>query len=152
MRATKAPSRDEALASTSDSQSGEKLFATLGCAICHVATFTTLPSGTMINGGAFRIPDAIGDKTFHPYSDFLLHDVGTGDGIVQNGGPETRNKIRTAPLWGLRTRGLLLHDGSARTADEAISRHAGEADSVIDNYRALSKKQLRRLLTFLQSL
>jgi CxxC motif-containing protein (DUF1111 family) len=152
MRATKAPSRDDVLASTSDSQSGESLFASLGCAICHVTTFTTMPAGTMINGGTFTIPEAIGDKTFHPYSDFLLHDVGTGDGIVQNGGQETRNKIRTAPLWGLRTRGLLLHDGSARSPEEAIQRHSGEASYVIDNYRALSRKKQTRLITFLRSL
>lgn len=152
MRATKAPSRDVALGATSDAQTGENVFSSIGCAICHVTTFTTLPAGTLINGNTFRIPDAIGDKTIHPYSDFLLHDVGTGDGIVQNGGPETRNKIRTAPLWGLRTRGQLLHDGSATSVEQAISRHAGEASFVIDNYRVLSKKKQARLTTFLRSL
>ena len=152
MRATKAPSRDDALASTSDSQLGENLFQTLGCAICHVTSFTTLPAGAFINGGTFRIPDAIGSKTIHPYSDFLLHDIGTGDGIVQNGGPDTRTKIRTTPLWGLRTRGLLLHDGSAPTIDQAIQGHAGEASFVIDNYRAINKKKQGRLITFLRSL
>lgn len=152
MRATKAPSRDGVLAATSDAQSGENLFNTLGCAICHVTSFTTMPAGTLINGDTFRISDALGDKIIHPYSDFLLHEVGTGDGIVQNGGPETRNKIRTAPLWGLRTRGLLLHDGSASSTDQAILRHAGEASFVTDNYRALSKKKQARLITFLKSL
>lgn len=152
MRATKAPSRDAVLSATSDAQSGENVFGSIGCAICHVASFTTLPAGTLINGDTFRIPDALGDKTIHPYSDFLLHDVGTGDGIVQNGGPETRNKIRTAPLWGLRTRGLLLHDGSATSIELAIARHAGEASFVADNYRALSKKKQARLITFLRSL
>lgn len=152
MRATKAPSRDGVLAGTSDAQTGENLFGSIGCAICHVSSFTTLPAGTLINGNTFKIPDAIGDKTIHPYSDFLLHDVGTGDGIVQNGGPETRNKIRTAPLWGLRTRGLLMHDGSAASAEQAIFKHAGEASFVTDSYRALSKKKQARLLTFLRSL
>lgn len=152
MRATKAPSRDGVLASTSDSQAGENLFSSIGCAICHVTSFTTMTAGTVINGGTFTIPDAIGNKTIHPYSDFLLHNVGTGDGIVQNGGPETRNKIRTSPLWGLRTRGLLLHDGSATTIEQAILRHAGEASFVIDNYRALNKKKQGRIVTFLRSL
>lgn len=152
MRATKAPSRDEGLGATSDSQTGENVFNSIGCAICHVTSFTTLPAGTLINGNTFRVPEALGDKTIHPYSDFLLHDVGTGDGIVQNGGPQTRNKIRTAPLWGLRTRGLLLHDGSATTVEQAIFRHAGEASFVADNYRALSKKKQARLITFLRSL
>jgi len=70
----------------------------------------------------------LGGKTIHPFSDFLLHDVGTGDGIVQNGGLETRNKLRTTPLWGLRTRGRLLHDGSASDLTTAIRRHAEEAE------------------------
>ena len=61
------------------------------------------------------MPSALGDKIIHPFSDFLLHDVGTGDGIVQNGGPLTRNKLRTAPLWGLRTRTRLMHDGVSLT-------------------------------------
>lgn len=152
MRATKAPSRDGALAGTPDAQTGEGVFSSIGCAICHVSSFTTLPAGTLINGNTFKIPDAIGDKTIHPYGDFLLHDVGTGDGIVQNGGPETRNKIRTAPLWGLRTRGLLMHDGSATSVEQAILKHAGEASFVTDNYRALSKKKQARLITFLRSL
>ena len=59
--------------------------------------------GPAINGGAFIVPAALGNKTFHPFSDFLLHNVGTGDGIVQNGGQATANKLRTPPLWGLRT-------------------------------------------------
>ena len=57
-----------------------------------------------------RVSNALGNKIIHPFADFLLHDVGTGDGIVQNGGPTTRNRIRTAPLWGLRARGRFMHD------------------------------------------
>jgi hypothetical protein len=54
----------------------------IGCADCHVPRLTTAPAGTVINGGTFTIPPALGGKTFHPYGDFLLHEVGTGDGIV----------------------------------------------------------------------
>ncbi|MBI4851923.1 MAG: hypothetical protein HY819_09020 [Acidobacteria bacterium] len=152
MRATKAPSRDMQLARTSSAQAGEGLFNNMGCVICHVSTFKTLPAAFKINGGTFTIPPAIGDKIIHPYSDFLLHDIGTGDGIVQNAGQETRNKIRTVPLWGLRTRNRFMHDGLSLTVNEAILRHAGEASFVIDKYRALSKKQKQQVLTFLSSL
>jgi CxxC motif-containing protein (DUF1111 family) len=98
------------------------------------------------------VPDALGNKVIHPFSDFLLHDVGTGDGIVQNGGQETRTKIRTAPLWGLRTRLRLMHDGLSLTRTAAILRHEGEATDVIDRYQALSPEEKSQLLTFLDSL
>jgi CxxC motif-containing protein (DUF1111 family) len=152
MRATKAPPRDAALAATSAAQQGEQLFNQIGCAICHVPTFVTAPAGTVINGGEFVVPPALGNKIIHPFGDFLLHDVGTGDGIVQNGGQSTRNKIRTVPLWGLRARNRLMHDGLSLTVNDAILRHAGEATFVINNYRALSTTQRNRLLTFLRSL
>jgi CxxC motif-containing protein (DUF1111 family) len=140
------------LANTADALVGAQLFQVTGCSICHVTTMTTMHAGTTINGGKFKIPDALGDKIFHPFGDFLLHDVGTGDGIVQNGGQSSRNKIRTAPLWGLRTRTRLMHDGESTTITDAILRHAGEAGYVIDNYRALTNSQKNQLLTFLRSL
>jgi CxxC motif-containing protein (DUF1111 family) len=152
MRATKVPPRDEALASTSDAQFGASLFNQIGCNICHVPSITTAPAGTVINGGAFTVPDALGNKVIHPYSDFLLHDVGTGDGIVQNGGQSTRNKVRTAPLWGLRTRTRLMHDGATVTRNDAILRHAGEATFVINNFRNLSAVNRNRVIAFLNSL
>jgi CxxC motif-containing protein (DUF1111 family) len=98
------------------------------------------------------VPAALGNVTIHPFGDFLLHNVGTGDGIVQNGGQSTRNKVRTAPLWGLRTRSRLMHDGLSMTRNEAIQRHGGEAQRVIDAYRALSSSDRAALLTFLDSL
>jgi len=152
MRATKAPPRDMDTANSADALVGAQLFQDLGCAICHVTTMTTMRTGTPINSGTFKIPAALGDKIIHPFSDFLLHNVGTGDGIVQNGGPSSRNKIRTAPLWGLRTRTRLMHDGESVTVTDAVLRHAGEATYVIDNYRALSNAQKNQLLTFLRSL
>jgi CxxC motif-containing protein (DUF1111 family) len=152
MRASKAPSRDLLLAATPDARIGQQLFTQIGCNICHVASITTAPAGTVINGGAFTVPPALGSKVIHPYSDFLLHNVGTGDGIVQNGGQSTANKLRTAPLWGLRTRDRLMHDGEALTRNDAILRHGGEATFVINNYRNLSNTQKNQLVTFLNSL
>src|SRR5207244_3545849 len=114
MRATKAPPRDGVLAATSDAQAGSTLFNQVGCAVCHVRSITTAPPGTVINQGAFTVPAALGNKIIHPFSDFLLHNVGTGDGIVQNGGQGTRNMVRTAPLWGMRSRDRLMHDGDTR--------------------------------------
>jgi CxxC motif-containing protein (DUF1111 family) len=98
------------------------------------------------------VPAALGNKIIHPFSDFLLHDVGTGDGIVQNGGPFSRNKVRTAPLWGLRIRTRLMHDGGSLTPRDAILRHDGEARFVINNFRGLSDQQKNQLLIFLRSL
>ena len=105
-----------------------------------------------MNGGAFAVPKELANKTIHPYSDFLLHDVGTGDGIQQNGPPETADKMRTAPLWGLRTRDRLMHDGLSATRENAILRHGGEARSVTRAFRQLSERQKNQLLTFINSL
>jgi CxxC motif-containing protein (DUF1111 family) len=152
MRATKAPPRDAALAATPDAQAGSQIFDQIGCNTCHVRNITTSPPGTVINRGAFTVPPALGNKAIHPFGDFLLHDVGTGDGIVQNGGASTRNKVRTAPLWGVRTRDRLMHDGLSLTRNEAILRHAGEATPVTNNYRGLSTTQKNQLMKFLNSL
>src|SRR5262249_11927392 len=83
VRATKAPARDAQLANSPAAQKGLGLFNKIGCATCHVEALTTATAGTKINGGTFTIPAALGSITFHPYSDFLMHDVGTGDGILQ---------------------------------------------------------------------
>ncbi len=152
MRATKAPPRDTALAGTADAQAGSKLFDQVGCNICHVRNITTSPSGTVINRGAFTVPAPLGNKLIHPFGDFLLHNVGTGDGVVQNGGQSTRNKVRTAPLWGVRTRPRLMHDGETLNRNESVLRHAGEATGVINNYRNLSTTQKNQLILFLNSL
>jgi CxxC motif-containing protein (DUF1111 family) len=146
------PPREEALAATVDAQAGSQTFDQIGCAVCHVRDIVTAPPGTLINGGAFTVPPALGNKVIHPFSDFLLHDVGTGDGIVQNGGPSSRNKLRTPPLWGVRTRNQLMHDGKSLTFDDAIMRHAGEALQVVNHYRRLNPLQRAQLITFLKSL
>jgi len=152
MRATGVPPRDAALAATPDAQAGSALFNQIGCQNCHVRNITSAPAGTVINQGAFVVPPALGGKLIHPFGDFLLHNVGTGDGIVQNGGQSTRNRVRTAPLWGMRSRDRLMHDGESLTRNEAILRHAGEATPVINNYRNLTNTQQNQLITFLNSL
>jgi len=152
MRSTKAPPREEALAATPDARAGSALFDAIGCAVCHVRNITTAPAGTVINRGAFEVPPALGGRFIHPFSDFLLHNVGTGDGIVQNGGRSTANKLRTPPLWGPRTRSRLMHDGESLTRNDAILRHGGEFALVTFTYRLLSNAQREQILTFLDSL
>ncbi|HEY0406033.1 MAG TPA: di-heme oxidoredictase family protein [Pyrinomonadaceae bacterium] len=163
MRATKAPPRDPDIISQyqTDVNAGAQIFNTMfdannnpvhSCAACHVPSIVTAPPCTSINGGTFTVPTTLGNKTIRPFGDFLLHDIGTGDFIVQNGGPATRTRVRTAPLWGVRTRDRLMHDGESLTFNEAILRHAGEAQSVTNRYQALSVLQKRQLITFLESL
>jgi CxxC motif-containing protein (DUF1111 family) len=152
MRATQAPPRDAAAAVTPEAQLGAVLFNRLRCNVCHVTALVTAPADTPINGGMFTVPPALGNKIIHPYSDFLLHDVGTGDGVVQNGGPETANRMRTPPLWGVRTRTRLMHDGASLTLRDAIVRHGGEATDVIRNFRELGEAGHRFVLAFLKSL
>ncbi len=172
IRATKAPARDPEQAGTSSAKAGETLFAKIGCDTCHVPTLTTAAPGTVINGGKFTIPEALGSKTFHPYSDFLLHDIGTGDGIVvameEHYGKRmyqtqwrdfsleayqaSANRIRTAPLWGVRMQPMLMHDGTSLTFRDAILRHGGEASGVTAHFESLSKADQEVIIEFLKSL
>ncbi|HXY54724.1 MAG TPA: di-heme oxidoredictase family protein [Nitrospirota bacterium] len=166
MRATKVPPRDVKLSQTEDAKKGSALFDSVGCAQCHVRTMQTVPAGTQINGGTFTVPPALGDKIFHPFSDFLLHNVGTGDGIVipviehygmsyyemQPQYSLTANRMRTPPLWGVRTRSRLMHDGKSLTFADAILRHRGEASLERKKFIALTNRQKRQLITFLKSL
>jgi CxxC motif-containing protein (DUF1111 family) len=150
MRSTKAPSRGDI---TADVLTGETVFNQVGCATCHTPTYRTSPAGTPINGGDFKVPAALGDKTIHPYSDFLLHDVGTGDGIpISPDLASTANQMRTAPLWALRTRSRLMHDGLTFTLRDAIERHGGQAASVVSSYEAASDNDKAMLEAFLNSL
>ena len=172
MRASEAPARDQVLSKTQAAKDGEGLFDKIGCSTCHVPTLTTAPTGTQINGDTFTVPDALGDKTFHPYGDFLLHNVGTGDGIVQSATEHygrrfaehtwknfslaehqnTANKMRTAPLWGVRLHSRLMHDGASLTFTDAIRRHRGEASEVTEKFEKLTPTEKQALLTFLRSL
>src|SRR5262249_23462696 len=172
VRASRAPARDAELTATASVKKGEALFDKIGCAICHVPALTTAPAGTKINGGTFTIPAALGSVTAYPFGDFLMHDVGTGDGILQ-ATPEhygrqvfnqmssyltkqnfesSRNKIRTAPLWGVRLRPRLMHDGVSLTFLDAIARHRGEASHVTQQFEKLKRPEQDAIIEFLKSL
>ena len=152
MRATKAPPRGPI---TGEVLAGEQLFRRVGCSGCHVSSIRTARAGTVINGGAYTVPAALGNMLIHPYSDFLLHNIGTGDGIPvlpDPGYASTAAQIRTAPLWGLRTRNRLMHDGLTFTLQDAISRHTVQADSSRRAFKALSAPEQAQVLAFLNSL
>jgi CxxC motif-containing protein (DUF1111 family) len=204
MRSLKAPARDETAAATPAAKRGAELFTKIGCATCHVETIVTGKSPAAPGGPGLH-PEALENRTIHPYSDFLLHDVGTGDGIAvaliehfgrervekrrrelqaappsDTGGGKTeeecsesyqtavaegerhpdllretlcaRNKIRTAPLWGLRLRSRLMHDGVSVQLDDAIRRHRGEAEEIAERFSKLKPADKQALLAFLQSL
>jgi CxxC motif-containing protein (DUF1111 family) len=138
-------------------EEGFQVFKSVGCAACHLAELVTANEGTLLNGRTLRVPKALANKKFHPYGDFLLHDIGTGPTILREGmAPETRGTIRTAALWGLGTRLVngepLLHDGTARTPEEAILRHKNTASQEADKFRRLPERDRGRLLKFLRSL
>ena len=152
MRATKAPPRG---AISGDVLAGEALFRSVGCAGCHVATIRTARPGTVVNGGALTVGEALGNKLIHPYSDFLLHDVGTGDGIPvlpDPGYAGTARQFRTAPLWGLRTRNRLMHDGLTFTLQAAITRHTAQGGAARRAYEALFAEEQAQVVAFLKSL
>jgi len=133
---------------TAQRTEGRALFASVGCAGCHVPTMQTGPSSIA----------ALANRPVELYSDMLLHDM--GDALADNrpdGGASGR-EWRTTPLWGLRLmreflngQALLLHDGRARTVEEAILLHAGEAKRARDAFAALSPAQQRALLDFVES-
>jgi CxxC motif-containing protein (DUF1111 family) len=172
IRATKAPARDALLAGSATAQKGAALFYKVGCATCHVERLTTASAGTKINGGTYAIPPALASTAFYPYGDFLMHDVGTGDGILQATREHyghrvfqamsnylskqdfegSRNKIRTSPLWGVRLRTRLMHDGASLTLLEAITRHRGEASHVTQRFEKLKRPEQEAVIEFLKSL
>jgi CxxC motif-containing protein (DUF1111 family) len=128
-------------AQTRDVNDGEALFERVGCAACHVSTLHT---------GSNPIA-ALDRKTYHPYSDFLIHDMGAlGDGLEM--GDAKGAEMRTAPLWGLRFLSAYLHDGRATTLDAAILAHDGQARAARDRFAALSARDKARLTAFLNSL
>jgi CxxC motif-containing protein (DUF1111 family) len=130
---------------TSSEQNGSAMFNSTGCALCHSTSLKTAASPLA----------PLSNQTYHPYSDFAVHNMGPGlaDGISQGGaGP---SEFRTAPLWGVGQRLFFLHYG--RTADlmDAIQEHASqgsEANGVIRNFNQLSKSQQQDILNFLRSL
>jgi CxxC motif-containing protein (DUF1111 family) len=149
MRTTKVPPRGPITAAV---MQGQAIFEQIGCSSCHVETLVTAPAGTAIHGGSLIVPDALGGKQIHPFGDYLLHDIGTGDGIVQNGPPDTQYKMRTMPLWGLRTRSQFMHDAQSATFADAIERHQGEAGDEAARFERLTTAQKNSLYAFLGSL
>jgi CxxC motif-containing protein (DUF1111 family) len=133
-----APDRGPASA---DSIAGEQLFESIGCSECHVSTLTT---------GSSAIA-SLDHRTYHPYSDFLLHDMGTlGDGLEM--ASSTGAEMRTEPLWGLRFVTRYLHDGRATTLDQAITAHDGQARAAKDRYAGVTANEKAQLVAFLRSL
>jgi CxxC motif-containing protein (DUF1111 family) len=128
---------------------GKALFTEIGCAKCHRPELKT---------GASSVA-ALSNKTFYPYTDLLLHDMGPGldDGYTE--GSAKTYEWKTPPLWGL---GLskysqgggyfLLHDGRARSIEEAIVLHGGEAQSVREEFQSLNETERHNLIRFLESL
>jgi CxxC motif-containing protein (DUF1111 family) len=120
---------------------GEGVFVAIGCAVCHVPTLATGPNAVK----------ALDRVAYHPFSDFLLHDMGSlGDGIVQ--GAAGAREMRTAPLWGLRHATVLLHDGRAHSVRDAILAHDGQGLRSRNRFAALDSPAKDALLAFLASL
>jgi CxxC motif-containing protein (DUF1111 family) len=124
---------------------GGQVFSNVGCQACHTKTLTTEKSP--LTGQS--------NVTIQPFSDFAVHEMGTGlaDGVSQ--GTANGNEFRTAPLWGVGQRIFFLHDGRTKDLHEAIQQHASrgsEANTVINNYNLLSRDDKQSLLNFLRSL
>jgi CxxC motif-containing protein (DUF1111 family) len=155
MRASAPPPR---LPDTTSSNHGALVFLKSGCAGCHTPTLITAR-----NPGAFLPPTTGGvpvsstlvqnltSVAFHPFSDFLLHDMGSlGDGITSGAAGPTM--IRTAPLWGMRAKSRLLHDGRAEDVPTAISLHDGQGKTAAQAFQGLSAGDRNDLLNFLGSI
>ncbi len=145
-----------------DVQAGEKLFYKAGCHLCHVVTLHTNARGTTLLAG-MTLPWLGGRQEIHPYSDFLIHDMGSeimGVGLNDNmvSGLARGNEWRTTPLWGIGLQNLVnghtyfLHDGRARNFTEAIMWHGGEGQASREKFAHFNKAQRAQLIRFLQSL
>ena len=142
-------------------QKGEQTFYEAKCHLCHVTTLHTKVRGaTLLNGT--ELP-WLGNQTIHPYSDFLLHDMGSeimGVGLNDNyvSGLARGNEWRTTPLWGIGLQEVVnghtyfLHDGRARNLVEAIMWHGGEAEASKNLFKRMSKEDRDALIAFLNSL
>lgn len=132
----------------SDFDSGGKLFEKVGCSGCHVPTLTTA-SNTRFS--------KLSQQTIYAYTDLLLHDMGEGlDDKVKEKNAESF-EWRTPPLWGIgivakNTDARFLHDGRAKTLDEAIRWHGGEADTVRQNYENLAEDDRQLLIQFINAI
>ncbi len=148
---------------TSQTTAGEAVFNSIGCNVCHMESFTTQQNVTLktTTGSKTSVIPSLSNVTFNPYSDFLLHDMGSGDsgGIPfqpHGTGQASLTMWRTSPLWGLSNilakSGGLMHDNGSTSINAAILRHGGEATTVVGNYKALDSTDSANLLAFLGSL
>jgi len=120
---------------------GANLFRSIGCGICHLPTLVTGQNDL----------SALDRLAYHPYSDFLLHDMGAlGDGIDQ--GDAKGSEMRTQPLWGVSRQTRLLHDGRAFNLTDAILAHDGQGKPARDRFAGLSDPDRKALLDFVNSL
>jgi CxxC motif-containing protein (DUF1111 family) len=127
--------------STRDTRAGAQLFNRIGCADCHLSRLQTGPNASA----------ALDSLSFSPFSDFLLHDMGSlGDGISQSGA--SGREVRTAPLWGVRFLTSFLHDGRATTLKDAILAHAGQGRGARNRFSNLSRTQQSQVIAFLNIL
>lgn len=144
-----------------DVKRGEEMFFKAGCHLCHVTTLHTRARGSTLLAGT-QLP-WLGNQTIHPYSDFLLHDMGSeimGVGLNDNykSGLAMGNEWRTTPLWGIglqekvNAHTYFLHDGRARNFLEAIMWHGGEGEASKRKFASFSKSDRNALIKFLQSL
>lgn len=135
---------------------GEEMFYAAQCHLCHVTTLHTRPRGTVLLNGT-QLP-WLGSQVVHPYSDFLLHDMGPGLDDNYPSGLAQGNEWRTTPLWGIGLQSAVnghtyfLHDGRARDLNEAIMWHDGEGAASRILYSRMSKEDRAALLEFLNSL
>jgi CxxC motif-containing protein (DUF1111 family) len=143
---------------SSSAKNGGTLFNQMGCNGCHLPSLTTasdpasfIPPTTGGVSITSSLNSVLANQTFHPYSDFLLHRMGSlGDGITSGvAGP---TMIRTAPLWGVRAKSRLLHDGRANDIPTAISLHDGQGLPAAEQFEALSTSQQQDVVNFLDTL
>lgn len=147
MRTLKVPERRNE--NHPDVQSGATIFKNAGCAKCHVPDLTTGESDII----------ALKNKLIHPYTDLLLHDMGEELNDNYTEGTALASEWKTPALWGLGLsqdsqggKTFFLHDGRARSLEEAILYHGGEAASSRDKYKQLSDDEKAKLFSFLNSL
>lgn len=128
---------------------GEALFNSIGCVDCHITTLTTGPYHPMAE---------LRNQTIHPFTDLLIHDMGAGLADNMGEGLAAGSEWRTAPLWNIGlTHGVsggeaYLHDGRARTLEEAILWHGGEGENSKEAFRTLELADRNALIKFLKSL
>jgi CxxC motif-containing protein (DUF1111 family) len=128
---------------------GKQLFTSASCVACHTPSFTT---------SAYHPKGELRNQTIRPYTDLLLHDMGPGLADSMAEGDVTAAEWRTAPLWNIGlTAGVAggegyLHDGRARTIEEAILWHGGEAEQAKENFRNMSAADREALVKFIRSL